>query len=455
MTAAAETSEKSFATLDGMSNVLARLENAAGVSRLGELSGGMWLTGQPNTLSDMYRRNWLARRIVDCVADDMGRDGIELAIPGNQDAAKAFEDAEQTTGLWDDITDGIRWGLYGGGLAAIIIDGQDPFTPLDVATVKIGQYKGLMTFDRWEVTPSTDVIPELGRDFGLPMFYTVNETSVRIHHSRVIRFLGAPLPKEEARRERFWSASVLEKCFNEIAHVKTGDTGVANLLRFAYLRIFSIENYREMIASGGDTEAMVIKHFAAIAKMQSVLGATILDAKDSFQTTSYSFAGVRDVQQGQMERVSGASEIPLIKLTGESPGGLNANGESMERSYYEKVMRDMERDLRPSLNRIIPVIFQSALGRVPEGWSFQFRPLYQLRDSEKAAVVKDEVASVVELRDSNLLDHEAALYEIQSIGKKYGRFASLTEEKVKEIVNAPPPAETLGMEALLNGEKAE
>ena len=70
-------------------------------------------------------------------------------------------------------------------------------------------------------------------------------------------------------------------------------------------------------------------------------------------------------------------------------------------------------------------------------------------------MVKDEVASVVELRDSNLLDHEAALYEIQSIGKKYGRFASLTEEKVKEIVNAPPPAETLGMEALLNGEKAE
>ncbi len=456
MTVAASASEKSFATLDGISNMLSRLENAAGVSRLGDSSGALRLTGQPAFLNDMYRRNWLARRIVDCVADDMGRDGIELTVPENQDAVKAFEDAEQTTGLWDDITDGIRWGrLYGGGLAAIIIDGQDPSTPLDVATIGVGQYKGLMVFDRWEVTPSSEAIAELGRGFGHPAFYTVNETNVRFHHSRVIRFFGAPLPKREARQEQFWSASILEKVADEIARVKTGDAGVANLLRFAHLRIFSIEDYREMIASGGDTEDKVIKHFSAIAKMQDILGATVLDGKDKFQTTTYAFAGVRDVQQGLMERVSGGAEIPMTKLTGESPGGLNANGESMERSYYEKVMRDMERDLRPSLNRIIPVIFQSALGHVPEGWSFQFRPLYQLRDSEKAAVLKDEIAPVVELHGAGLLDTPAALEEIQGIGKKYGRFGCLTPEKIKEIVNEPPTVESLGMEALFDGEKAK
>ncbi len=456
MTAAVEQSEKSFATLDGMSNVLSRLESASGVSRLGESSGVLRLTSQPAILGDMYRMSWLARRIVDCVADDMGRDGIELTVPENQDAVKAFEDAEQTTGLWDDITDCIRWGrLYGGGLAAIIIDGQDPATPLDAATIGIGQYKGLMVFDRWEVTPSSDAIAELGRDFGHPVFYTVNETNVRFHYSRVIRFFGAPLPKKEARREQFWSASVLEKVADEIAHVKTGDAGVANLLRFAHLRIFSIEDYREMIASGGDTEGRVIKHFSAIAKMQNILGATILDGKDKFQTTTYSFAGVRDVQQGLMERVSGGAEIPMTKLTGESPGGLNANGESMERSYYEKVMRDMERDLRPSLNRIIPVILQSALGHVPEGWSFQFRPLYQLRDSEKAVVLKDEIAPVVELHGAGLLDTPSALEEIQGIGKKYGRFSCLTPGKIKEIANEPPPAESLGLGGLFNAEEAE
>ncbi len=458
MTATAAASEKSFATFDGMSNVLSRLENAAGVSRLGESSGVLRLTGQQVFLNDMYRRNWLARRIVDCVADDMGRDGIELTVPENQDAVKAFEDAEQTTGLWDDITDGIRRGrLYGGGLAVIIIDGQDPSTPLDVATIGVGQYKGLMVFDRWEVTPSSDAIAELGRDFGHPVFYTVNETNVRFHHSRVIRFFGAPLPKREARQEQFWSASILEKVADEIARVKTGDAGVANLLRFAHLRIFSIEDYREMIASGGDTESRVIKHFSAIAKMQDILGATVLDGKDKFQTTTYSFAGLRDVQEGQMERVAGATEIPLIKLTGRSPGGLNANAtsEGAERSYYEKIMRDVERDLRPSLNRIIPVIFQSALGHVPEGWSFQFRPLYQLRDSEKAAVLKDEIAPVVELHGAGLLDTPAALEEIRGIGKKYGRFACLTPEKIKEIVNEPPPAESLGLEGLFDGEKAK
>lgn len=155
MTAMAETTEKSFATLDGMSNVLSKLENAAGVSRLGELSGGLWLTGQPAVLGDLYRRNWLARRIVDCVADDMGRDGIELSVPDNQAAEDAFGKAEKASGLWEDTTDGIRWGrLYGGALAMMIIDGQDPSTPLDVAAIGIGQYKGLMIFDRWEVTRS-------------------------------------------------------------------------------------------------------------------------------------------------------------------------------------------------------------------------------------------------------------------------------------------------------------
>ena len=76
-----------------------------------------------------------------------------------------------------------------------------------------GSFLGLHILDRWNgVYPEGELVtdPE-DPDFGLPMFYTVrnDETGTmvaRVHHSRVIRFIGRELPWMEQVTEQYWGS---------------------------------------------------------------------------------------------------------------------------------------------------------------------------------------------------------------------------------------------------------
>ena len=57
-------------------------------------------------------------------------------------------------------------------------------------------------------------------DFGLPKYYDISvdfgeKSMLRVHHSRLLRFIGRELPGEEMRRENFWGASELEHIKSE------------------------------------------------------------------------------------------------------------------------------------------------------------------------------------------------------------------------------------------------
>lgn len=72
--------------------------------------------------------------------------------------------------------------------------------------------------------------------------------------------------------------------------------------------------------------------------------------------------------------LSGASRIPVTKLFGRSPAGMNATGESDLRNYYDYVDTLREAKLRPILEKLLPVLAMSAWGAVPDGWTSLSRP---------------------------------------------------------------------------------
>ena len=51
----------------------------------------------------------------------------------------------------------------------------------------------------------------------------------------------------------------------------------------------------------------------------------------------YSFDGIKDMHEAFMTEVAGAAEIPVTKLFGRSPDGMNATGEADMRNYYERI----------------------------------------------------------------------------------------------------------------------
>lgn len=394
----------------------------------------------------MYRSSWIVGAVVDCIAEDMTRAGVTISSELSPEDGKKLDQSFASLGIWDGLCDNGKWArLYGGSLAVMLIDGQDMSTPLNVDTIGEGQFKGLLVLDRWLVQPTlNDLVTEFGPDMGMPKFYDVVADSMalrrqRIHHSRVLRMDGVTLPYWQRIAENLWGQSVIERLFDRLVAFDSTTQGTAQLVYKAHLRTYGVEGLREIIATGGPALEGLIKQIEMIRRFQSNEGVTLMDSKDTFETHQYAFSGLRDVLLQIGEQLSGAAETPLTRLFGQSPGGLNSDGDGQMKQYHEGINAKQERRLRAPLTKLIDIMARSVLGRpMPEGWGFTFNSLQKMSTTEKADVGQKTTAAVLDAYDAGLIDQATALKELRQSSEVTGLFTNVTDDLIKEAENAPP-----------------
>jgi hypothetical protein len=439
---------------DGYANLVTRTGLGAG----NQLSAGTYLpvllTRNRLRLENMLRGSWIVGAAIEAFPEDMTRAGIEIISDDEPSDIAKVQRCLNIYGVWSALQSNLKWGrLYGGSIAYIDIDGQEPSTPLDVSTVGEGQFKGLRVYDRWQLSPDVNNLVPSGPDAGLPAYYALTTidsgnfgapvSGVRFHHTRCIRAIGIQLPFFQAITEMMWGESILERMQDRLMAFDAASMGAANLLERAYLRTVQIDGLREIIAAGGQSEANLRSMFADMRFMQNNEGMSLIDAKDTFTGHSYTFAGIDDVIMQFAQQLSGACGIPLSRLFGQAPKGLNATGEGDMRIYHENVNGAQESMLRDGLTTILSVVYRSELGRdIPEDASFKFKPLRGLDDTERAAIATANTATVLSAFESGAIEQATTLMELQNIGQNTGVFTNITDEHISEAEKAdeaPPP----------------
>jgi len=439
-------------TQDGFANFTARL--GLGADNLLSQSTYTLETLSKNRikLEAMYRSSWIVGMAVDVVAEDMTRSGISISGEIEPDKIQQMQSKLTRIGVWAGLLDLIKWGrLYGGSLAVLMIDGQDPATPLRLETVGQGQFSGLRVYDRWQLQPSQEAIIEDGPHAGLPESYTIisnpatgTVSNLRVHHSRVIRYIGIQLPLMQAITEQLWGASVVERIHDRLVSFDMATSGAANLVSRAYLRTVRIDRLREVLAAGGQAEQNMLKMFHHMRFVQSSEGITLLDKEDEFAAHSYTFAGLSDMLMQFGQQISGALGIPLVRLFGQSPAGLNSTGESDLRQYYDSIMAQQESRLRDGMLTILRVLFQSLFGEpAPEDLDFDFTPLWQESRKEKITMAAALATTIGAMFDSGLLDQATALRELSQASDYTNVFSNISDETIREAELTPPPEPAL------------
>jgi uncharacterized protein len=84
--------------------------------------------------------------------------------------------------------------------------------------------------------------------------------------------------------------------------------------------------------------------------------------------------------------MSAAWRIPLVKLTGISPSGLNASSEGEIRVYYDLIKSCQEAWLRPIIQIILDFISIELFGDVDADITFDFSKLYEVTEIEAAQI---------------------------------------------------------------------
>lgn len=444
-------------TLDALINEYARLGTSDNLLAQNRYQA-VRLTQQYALMDNLFRGDWIANRIITTIPEDMTKNWIKLTCTVEPDQLDAFEMVERKTHIRERIREGLRWGrLYGGAAAVMMIKGQEDMLsePLDMDMLMPGDFKGLIVADRWNgVYPSTELVTDMDDpDFGLPEYYNFSlsendlANSVRVHHSRVLRFTGRELPYIEKLAEQYWGMSELEHVFAELNKRNSASANIAQLIFIAHLRVLKMENLGQNLAlSDVWSQEDLYNTLSAQNFLMNNMSLQILSRDDDFQTFDYTFSGLADVYEQFMMDVAGASEIPATKLFGRAPQGMNATGEGDLRNYYDTVRQNQEAYLRPILEKLLPVICVSAWGAIPDDLDFEFNPIRDTSDEERAGLIQQTAAAINSVYQAGIISQKIALMELRQSGTEFGMWTNISDEFIDQADDTASPEGETGEE---------
>ena len=427
---------KKQATQDAFSNALFRL----GYGSQSPIEATEYpltrLTDNYALMNSLYRDNWVVQNVVSLVPEDMLREWYDLQGV-NPEYMDALRQEERKTGLRARILEGLRLGrLYGGAAGLMMIDGQEGMLdqPLDLETVYPGSFQGLYILDRWQgVVPGVELVFEKGEPN--PKYYSITDargnTVAKVHHSRLIRFTGRDLPYLERVAEIYWGESEVEALYKDVVAHDNVAANMAALTFQANINTMEVKNLEQLFSLGSIEQQ---KRFWNVMQAQSVMrsnyGVQLVEEGNKISNTQYSFAGLRDVYESMCLNLCGASHIPMTKLFGRSPAGMNATGESDLQNYYDYIDSQREAKLRPALEQLLPVLCMSAWGAVPDNLQITFPPLWTPTAMELATIAKTKAEAIVAAYQAGLMNVDTTQKELKNLEDETGMFGSISDDEI-------------------------
>lgn len=344
----------------------------------GALAGGPTISHLH--LLHLYRTDFLARQVVDVPADDATRPW--RVWNGEADVASQMFDEEKRLRVRDRVRQALKSARLFGGAALIIHDGQaDLSKPFVAASVKKGGLQALIVATRLELQPQA--VNQFVQDpadphYGLPEVWTwsqkrfARQGSRVVHHSRLVLLVHGDAVDDGTRAEWWWGDSALETCLSAIADASGARSAATHLMQEANVDVVHTPQLLSRLETIKGRE-QVLTAAGLMATTKSNYRMIMLDKEQDYTRNPFSFSGIKDVVEIQHALVAAAADIPVTRLLGRSPGGMNATGESDQLNYFAMLAAIQESALSPCMAALDTALILSAHGTVPKGLWYDWR----------------------------------------------------------------------------------
>jgi uncharacterized protein len=402
-------------------------------------------------LEAAYQSDWIARKAICIPAQDATREW--RSWQAEQDQIELIEETEDRLRVQLKLQEAlIKARLYGGACLLIGVDGNMA-SELDPETIGKDGLKFLHV-----LCPHQLVIQDLIKDiaspyYGQPEYYELHDDSgkwgsVKIHPSRMVRLLGLDPP--DPMKNYGWGDPLMQTINDAVAAAGTVAQSIAAMISEAKFDVVKIPGLTEIFATTDGTDRL-IKRFTEANVAKSVINAVVLDGEEEWQRIGVDFNGMPEVLNQYLQIASGACDIPMTRFLGMSPGGLNSTGESDLQNYYDKIKSDQELRLMPALEKLDIAIQRSALGKFDENIFYEWNSLWQMSDTEKAAIAKQKADAAQVDANSGLIPFEALVKGRCNQLVEDGTYPGLEtaiEEAIKneELMNEEELATQMAME---------
>lgn len=336
-----------------------------------------------------YRGSWLPRKIIDIPALDSCRKWRNWQAEDDQ--IEAIEAEEKRLNVKGKVLEAYKKARLFGGAALFIGTGDaDPSQPLQPERVGKAGLRYLTVMTRRQISAG-----EIERDpssewYGKPKLYTVtggNGTQINVHPSRLVVLNGAMAPDDDFNfaLTQGWGESVLTATLDAIKNADSTAGNIASLIFEAKIDIIKVPQFSANIGNQAYEDA-VLRRYTLANTIKGINGTLLLDSEEEYDSKSAQLAGLTDILMAFMQIVSGAADIPVTRLLGQSPAGLNSTGDSDMKNYHDRIQSMQELELSPAMTRLDECLIRSATGSRDKDIYYSWAPLEQMSEKEKADI---------------------------------------------------------------------
>lgn len=354
------------------------------------------------------------RVIVECIATEMTRKWIRLEAKGEKDKTRKIkqltEELERLK-VREAFTQVCEVdGFFGRAHLYLDMGATDDTAELKTpigngendisrAKVKKGDFKRLAVIEpTWTYPSGYNSNDPLSPDWYNPQMWFV--MAKEIHVSRCLSFVGREVPDMLKPTYMFGGLSLTQMAKPYVENWLNVRQSVADIIQAFSVMVLST-NLGETLTPGGEQLFTRLDLFNNLRDNRGVFA--VDKESEDFKNVSAPLGTLDALQAQAQEHMASVSRIPLVKLLGTTPHGLNATAEPELRAFYDTIHAFQAKFFTPNLKRVIAFAQLNIWGRVDPDITFVYEPLWSLDEKGQAEVDKIEAETDVILIDGGVI----------------------------------------------------
>jgi phage-related protein (TIGR01555 family) len=272
------------------------------------------------------------------------------------------------------------------------------------AKVKKGSLKRISTIEPiWCYPTNYNATDPTKADWYCPeQWFVMNKP---MHASRLLTGIGRPVPDILKPAYAFGGLSLSQMAKPYVDNWLSTRQGVNDIIS-AFSVFVLATDLSTLLQNDGD---MLFKRADLFNNLRNNRGLMMINkAAEDFKNVSASLAGLDLLQAQAQEHMAAVSRIPLVKLLGIQPAGLNASSDGEIQVFYDSIAAFQEAFFREPLTRIIDFIQLNEFGEVDQDIVFKFEPLESINEKEIAETEKIKAETDNARIDGGVISQEEA-----------------------------------------------
>lgn len=366
----------------------------------GEWAEGIGFMGYPY-LAELSQRSEY-RQPCEVMAEEMTRKWITIKASSDDedksDKIKELTDAIKEFKLRDIVKHAILLdGFYGMSFIQpdIVINGtpvadddEELLTEwmIDKSKIPIGSLRGFNVIEpMWMSANAYNTLNPMDPTFYIPTQWFV--MGRRVHTTRLFKVCMRPVPDMLKPAYNFGGLSLTQMMKPYVDNWLRTRQSVADLVN-AFTIWTLMTNMQATLQEQGSGED-IDSRLSLFAAMKNNRGVFAIDRDtEQLENISAPIGGLSELQAQAQEQMAAPARIPLVKMFGITPSGLNASTDGEISTFYDTIHGMQEASLGDTVTKCLEILQLHLWGAVDPEIIYEFNPLKEMTELETATVRK-------------------------------------------------------------------